>query len=81
MCSVGDDNKASIYVAVDRNAESKAFFACDAGCLDPPVQLSAVERQFPVKITEPLTPIIYITNDKQHIDELKHGMCTHRAVK
>lgn len=34
---VGDDNKANIYVSLDRN--DKPYYACDAGCLDPPRQL------------------------------------------
>ena len=72
--SVGDDNKASIYVALDKNKDNKAFYACDAGCLDQPVQLSSIERQFPVKITEPLTAILYITSDRPHIEELKHAI-------
>jgi hypothetical protein len=34
---VGEDNKAMIYAALDRN--DKPYYACDAGCLDPPVKL------------------------------------------
>ena len=34
---VGDDNKAVLYAALDRN--DKDFYACDAGCLDVPVKL------------------------------------------
>ena len=34
---VGDDNKASLYVSLDRN--NLTYHACDAGCLDPPVRL------------------------------------------
>ena len=34
---VGDDNKAVLYVALDRN--DMPFYACDAGCLDPPIKL------------------------------------------
>lgn len=73
--SVGDDNKASIYVRLDKNLDNKDFYACDAGCLDPPVKISTeYETQFPVKITEPLTPILYVTSNKMHIQELKHAI-------
>lgn len=73
--SVGEDYKASIYVVLDKNEEDSEFFGCDAGCLDPPVPLStSVQMQFPVKITEPLTPILYITSNRQHIQELKHAI-------
>lgn len=34
---VGQDNKANIFVALDRN--DKPYYACDAGCIDPPAQL------------------------------------------
>lgn len=72
--SVGEDNKASIYVVLDKNSDDGQFFACDAGCLDPPVVLTTTWKQLPVKITEPLTAILYITPDLQHIRELKQAI-------
>jgi len=72
---VGEDYKASIRVILDKNTGSRDFYACDAGCLDSPVKLSGEEEtQFPVKITEPLTAILYVTNDRQHVVELKHAI-------
>lgn len=50
----------------------QTFYGCDGGCLDAPIELSAAQQSFPVKLTEPLTAILYITPDKQHVDELKH---------
>lgn len=38
---VGFDNKAVIYVALDRT--DREFYACDAGCLDPPVKLRCLD--------------------------------------
>lgn len=35
--SVTDDNKAVLYVALDRS--NTVYYACDAGCLDNPVPL------------------------------------------
>lgn len=67
---VGEDNKANIYVALDRN--DRPYYACDAGCIDAPMQLSRKVQQFPVKLTEPLTAILYITADKFHMEDLKH---------
>ena len=29
---------------------------------------------FPVKLTDPLTPILYITCDKQHMEDLRHAI-------
>ncbi len=34
---VGEDNKAVLFAALDRN--DKPYFACDAGCIDPPFKL------------------------------------------
>lgn len=31
-------------------------------------------QQFPVKMTSPITAILYISSDKKHIDELKHTL-------
>lgn len=44
---VRNDNKAVIKVASDR--QDKDYFACDAGCLDPPVQLTTGSAVFPGK--------------------------------
>ncbi|KAI5642612.1 hypothetical protein NE865_05379 [Phthorimaea operculella] len=67
-----EDNKAAIFVALDRS--DKTYYACDAGCLDSPVQLGPYRKYFPVKLTEPLTAILYITADKQHMEDLRHAI-------
>lgn len=73
---VGEDNHAMLYVTVDELIdENRKFFACDAGCIDPPVELMINKRElFPVKLTNPLTSILYISSDKNHIDDLKHAL-------
>ncbi|XP_065569832.1 uncharacterized protein KIAA2013 homolog [Artemia franciscana] len=70
--SVMPDNRAAIYVALDRS--DGHYYACDAGCLDPPVELKNEPVQFPVKLTDPLTSVLYITSDKVHMEELKHAI-------
>ena len=37
--------------------------------------------QFPVKLTEPITSILYITADKQHMEELKHAIHVREIVE
>jgi len=69
---VQEDNKAVLRVALDRS--DKDYYGCDAGCLDPPVLLGSELHTFPVKLTEPLTPILYITYDKQHMEELRQAI-------
>uniref|UniRef100_A0A914VT87 Transmembrane protein n=1 Tax=Plectus sambesii TaxID=2011161 RepID=A0A914VT87_9BILA len=68
---VGSDNKAMLYASVERSNPNRRVFACDAGCLDAPVELKESKTQFPVKQTLPLTPILYLTSDKSHLEELK----------
>ncbi|XP_050671241.1 uncharacterized protein KIAA2013 homolog [Leptidea sinapis] len=74
-----EDNKAAIFVALDRS--DKTYYACDAGCLDSAVQLGPYRKYFPVKLTEPLTAILYITADKQHMEDLKHAIHVHEVVE
>ena len=66
---VGADNKAVLFVALDRS--DKDYFACDAGCLDAPVELGPTKKQFPVKVTAPATAVLYITSDRKHVEELR----------
>lgn len=74
-----EDNKAAIFVALDRS--DKAYYACDAGCLDDPVKLGPYKKYFPVKLTEPLTAILYITADKQHMEDLRHAIHVKEVVE
>lgn len=38
-------------------------------------------REFPVKLTEPLTAILYITEDKQHMEEIHHAIHVKEVVE
>lgn len=77
--SVGEDNKATLAVAVDRS--DKDYYACDAGCLDTPVELGPSKKFFPVKQTEPSTAVLYITSDKRHVEELRLSIHVHEVVE
>lgn len=70
--TVNEENIPVIDVALDRSDGS--YYACDGGCLDEPVVLSPSKKNFPVKLTDPVTAILYITADKQHMEEL------HKAI-
>lgn len=76
---VREDNKAEIEVALDRS--DRNYYACDGGCLDTPIQLSQDRKIFPVKLTEPLTSILYITSDKQHMEDLRHAIHVKEIVE
>ena len=51
-----------------------------SGCLDAPVQLSTQSVKFPVKLTDPVTAVLYITSDYQHMQELKHTIHVKEVV-
>ncbi|XP_015594642.1 uncharacterized protein KIAA2013 homolog [Cephus cinctus] len=72
---VGDDNRAVLGVALDRS--DSIYFGCDAGCLDAPVPLTQSYTNFPVKLTTPLTAILYITSDHQHMQDLRNALHVH----
>ncbi|UXI18051.1 transcriptional repressor protein YY1-like [Sarcoptes scabiei] len=72
--NINDDNKALILVSLDRKDVNVEYYACDAGCLDAPVHLTSKPIEFPVKLTEPLTPLLYITSDREHLKELKDSI-------
>lgn len=77
--SVLDDNRAALYVSLDRS--DTEYYGCDGGCLDSPVQLGPTRTQFPVKLTEPKTAVLYITSDKEHMENLKHTIHVHEVVE
>ena len=61
--------------------KNKDYFACDAGCLDPPVKLLATElKTFPVKLTDPVTAVLYITADYAHMQNLRHTIHVKEVV-
>lgn len=35
---------------------------------------SKTRSKFPVKLTDPLMPILYISVDKEHLEELQHAI-------
>lgn len=72
---VNEDNRAILGVALDRS--EGVYYACDAGCLDAPVPLSQSYTFFPVKLTQPLTAILYITSDYQHMQDLQNALHVH----
>ncbi|CAM1328476.1 KIAA2013 (predicted) [Pycnogonum litorale] len=76
---VGEDNKAVLYASLDQN--DKEYYTCDGGCLDAPVQLSKAMSKFPVKKTEPPTPVLYITSDREHMEQLKHTIHVTEVVE
>lgn len=48
------------------------LFACEAGCQFHPVILNSKGMTFPVKITSPVTPLLYISNNESHLLHLRN---------
>ncbi|VBB27329.1 unnamed protein product [Acanthocheilonema viteae] len=46
-------------------------FACDAACLNHPIAIGRSSVHIPVKVTKPATPILYISHDKNHLEQLR----------
>lgn len=73
-----EDLKTAIQVSLDRS--DKNYYACDAGCHNI-MQLGPQKKTFSVKLTQPLTSILYITYDKQHMEDLRHAIHVHEIVE
>ncbi|KAL1110352.1 hypothetical protein AAG570_007883, partial [Ranatra chinensis] len=67
-----ENNKAILGVTLDKS--DKSYYACDGGCIDDPVQLGNSITYFPVKLTEPVTAILFITSDRRHMELIKHTL-------
>lgn len=37
-----------------------------------PIDFSGERTSLPVKLTDPITPILYLTADREHLQELRH---------
>uniref|UniRef100_A0A8R1TSI2 Uncharacterized protein n=1 Tax=Onchocerca volvulus TaxID=6282 RepID=A0A8R1TSI2_ONCVO len=46
-------------------------FACDAACLNHPIAIGHSSVYIPVKVTKPPTPILYISHNKDHLEQLR----------
>ncbi|CAG9535226.1 unnamed protein product [Cercopithifilaria johnstoni] len=46
-------------------------FACDAACLNRPIAVGRSSVHIPVKVTKPATPILYISHNKNHLEQLR----------
>ncbi|OQR67549.1 hypothetical protein BIW11_04743 [Tropilaelaps mercedesae] len=78
--TVNPENKA--LLAVSAEAEEQVY-ACDGGCLDPPVPISNLAKPvvFPVKQTDPPTAVLYVARNQRHLSELKHTLHVHEVAE
>ncbi|KAM8927551.1 uncharacterized protein KIAA2013 homolog [Pelodytes ibericus] len=70
------DEKPFLHVSVKFQDKLVKLYACEAGCLNEPVELTSEIRghTFPVLVTQPLTPLLYISTDLTHLQDLRHTL-------
>ncbi|XP_075046340.1 uncharacterized protein KIAA2013 homolog isoform X2 [Mixophyes fleayi] len=70
------DEKPFLHVSVKIQDKLVKLYACEAGCLNEPVELTSELRGhiFPVLVTQPLTPLLYISTELTHLQDLRHTL-------
>lgn len=63
---IESDNRPYLEVSA-----SDTLYACDGGCLDPPVTLGKTFTRMPIKVTKPATSILYVASSRKHLEQLK----------
>ncbi|KAM4562300.1 uncharacterized protein KIAA2013 homolog [Odontesthes bonariensis] len=69
------EGKPFLHVSVKQETAVK-LYACEAGCLNEPVELTSEAKghTFPVMVTQPITPLLYISTDLRHLQDLRHTL-------
>ncbi|KAG7519392.1 hypothetical protein JOB18_007354 [Solea senegalensis] len=70
------DGKPFLHVSVKQQEQPVKLYACEAGCLNEPVELTSEIKghTFPVMVTQPITPLLYISTDLRHLQDLRHTL-------
>ena len=72
------DGRASLRLRA--SDASRPLFACDAGCLDPPIQVTRLDSLLPVKETQPPTPVLYVSPEATHLRRLRDALHVHEVA-
>ncbi|XP_072538390.1 uncharacterized protein KIAA2013 homolog isoform X2 [Salminus brasiliensis] len=70
------EGKPFLHVSVKPQEKPVKLYACEAGCMNEPVELTSEVRghTFPVMVTQPITPLLYISTDLTHLQDLRHTL-------
>ncbi|XP_056130159.1 uncharacterized protein KIAA2013 homolog [Lampris incognitus] len=70
------EGKPFLHVSVKPQEKPVQLYACEAGCLNEPVELTSEVKghTFPVMVTQPITPLLYISTDLRHLQDLRHTL-------
>ncbi|XP_069466010.1 uncharacterized protein KIAA2013 homolog [Ambystoma mexicanum] len=71
-----EEEKPFLHVSVKLQDKPVRLYACEAGCMNEPVELTSEVsgHTFPVMVTQPLTPLLYISTDLTHLQDLRHTL-------
>ncbi|XP_077464244.1 uncharacterized protein KIAA2013 homolog [Stigmatopora argus] len=70
------EGKPFLHVLVKPQEKPVKLYACEAGCLNEPVELTSEVKghTFPVMVTQPITPLLYFSTDLRHLQDLRHTL-------
>lgn len=70
------EGKPFLHLWVKPQEKPVQLYACEAGCLNEPVELTSEVKghTFPVMVTQPITPLLYISTDLRHLQDLRHTL-------
>ncbi|KAJ8257684.1 hypothetical protein GJAV_G00188570 [Gymnothorax javanicus] len=70
------EGKPFLHVSVKPQEKPIKLYACEAGCMNEPVELTSEVKghTFPVMVTQPITPLLYISTDLTHLQDLRHTL-------
>ncbi|XP_058575032.1 uncharacterized protein KIAA2013 homolog isoform X1 [Neofelis nebulosa] len=70
------EGKPYLHVSVEARGQPVRIYACEAGCLEEPVELTSAPQghTFPVMVTQPITPLLYVSTDLRHLQDLRHTL-------
>ncbi|XP_067826262.1 uncharacterized protein KIAA2013 homolog [Heptranchias perlo] len=70
------EGKPFLHVSVKPQDQPVKLYGCEAGCMNDPVELTSELKGhvFPVMVTRPITPLLYISTDLTHLQALRHTL-------
>ncbi|XP_042551621.1 uncharacterized protein KIAA2013 homolog [Dipodomys merriami] len=70
------EGKPYLHVSVEPRGQPSKIYACQAGCLHDPVELTSAPagHTFSVMVTQPITPLLYLSTDLMHLQDLRHTL-------
>ncbi|XP_066493978.1 uncharacterized protein KIAA2013 homolog [Tiliqua scincoides] len=70
------EGKPFLHVSVKFQDKPVKLYGCEGGCANDPVELTSEPRGhiFPVMVTQPITPLLYISTDLIHLQDLRRTL-------